>query len=381
MTSDDIEGLLRHIPQELRQRYPDIIDALVFEVQKNFAESGTKSAVSYILKPQTKNRKLDPLAKYFLTVPPPIPTGWRDGYIIARDLLSKNLFTTHPLMIHVLQLWSGYEHIKFVNAADIRGNSFRAPSYRSIMLVNAEKCRDKLINGFYIEVLKLFHSTFVKNLDSKQSFNSSHNTLKEAKRPPSDLFNCAIILVYNKLMTMILNSIQDYLALFEEMKPKEALLDPSSSTVPRFFVRLWLRDGGIDFDPPFVEVKEAIINGLEFVYRTFESLPRIDSIIYHPLAEQILATHQFRLAGIDSADLKIQPEALVVSNAERKIHIFVEKCFLDVKGYLGRYDQYQLLYAPEIEQSVQEFFEKTKLFEDYTVVSCLFSILACVKRY
>jgi dynein heavy chain len=154
----------------------------------------------------------------------------------------------------------------------------------------------------------------------------------------------------------------------------------------------------MEFDPSPTEIEEVILDGLHFVAKTMESLPRIETIIYNPaMAELLLKPTEkpteggkgsplgtkrdsqpkespIRLSagsGSGQDELKVILDPKEYDQAVLDLKQTVNTCFEQVKASLSRYDDYLTLYSQETSDRISAFFEQEHSFEEYTVVGIL----------
>jgi dynein heavy chain len=138
---------------------------------------------------------------------------------------------------------------------------------------------------------------------------------------------------------------------------------------PRFVVRLWLSKTGIEFDPFLSDLEEVIMEGMDYVIRTMESIPKIQAVIYNPNAEEILFSNDTRLTS-GYQETKVIPEPFLVKESGNYLKQHCGKCFARIQNYLRTYDKYMFLCSSDIEKEIDQFFEENREFDEYTRV-CL----------
>ncbi|KAJ3192416.1 Dynein heavy chain 7, axonemal [Irineochytrium annulatum] len=378
-----LQRILGALEPRLRESHIDLLNVLLAEVQSEFSESGKFSAgekqqfqsglgnvltgeslVQHILrKPNSGNA--DRPKKDFLPLEQDkcaFPAGWMPQFMEARAKMEKNLYIGHPVMMSVLDTWSIFKDIRFINKVEIQSQreAFRIGGFRSMLLVQSEKCRDKLLKG-------------------NQGL---------VPRPPANYFRCASTLIYNEILSVITSSVNDYVSLFSyyPIAPPE---DESSGSMivdmhphaPRFVVRLCLENNNLEFDPVLSDIGEAVVECLDFCVKTIESLPRVESIIYRQGAEVLLAPpattaeaveqQMEAISGLISttnadATLRIVPEPMVVNRALAHLQRYATECFKVVEEFVQlHYKKYDFLYSGEVTQFIERFFEAEKTFEEY----------------
>ncbi|KAI9190103.1 hypothetical protein H9P43_001536 [Blastocladiella emersonii ATCC 22665] len=278
-----------------------------------------------------------------------LPTTWRGRYLDHRHRLERMLWITHPAVRHIVETWTMLEGTRLFSPNDFRltPGPYRYSVFKSILIVQAERTREKLLNSWYIGVLSYFYHSLVKS--ARRPLNASSNGAGSAHLPAGiteGLFDCANTLVGNQILAAALSSIIDYTALFDKASPKYSAL-----IAPAFYVRVSLvtppgcmtgdiptlkvtasndladaaaadRGDGTDdedddddsqngeddtaespirlqlgrprsaaprviFEPPLSELEQGIVEGLTHITRPIESIPMIQSVIYSGYANEL----------------------------------------------------------------------------------------------
>ncbi|KAI8807084.1 dynein heavy chain and region D6 of dynein motor-domain-containing protein [Cladochytrium replicatum] len=353
LSHESLKRILHHIPAYLLENQPKLVADLVEEVSQNFCESAKQSAVQYILRspPIMSAAGSIQVSKMLVFFPASleqdsctIPSDWKSNFLENKAKIERLLFVVNPIMTQILNLWSSYENLRFVDVNEIRGvslhqpisgssarylsivsnSAFRISSFRSMILVQSEKCREKLMNSWYYCVLQIFFNFFSKqyqqqkqkpekNFKTKNGDKSARLRLQNNERQNfkylaaakcDSLFRCASILMYNEVRLLVTKSLSEYLELFSEpyIKSENNVYDIKFQPhAPRFVVRLWLNvmevkpetnprkiSAMIDFDPALVDIEETVVEGLEYILRAVESIPRVESILFAAGAENLI---------------------------------------------------------------------------------------------
>ncbi|RKO94828.1 dynein heavy chain and region D6 of dynein motor-domain-containing protein [Blyttiomyces helicus] len=360
LSEEWVNNILASIPNILVQRHEIVFDQLLEEVRKEYSDSGKQSAGSHR---QGRDSRVEEREWFFPA-----------HYILRRPLkggsverIDRTLYIGHPAMLSILELWQQFHHMRFVDADEIKmqKEAFRISGFRSLLLVQSEKCGEKLRNGWYLTVLRIFAESLLKVNKRKES----------PPRPPDAYFRCASTLIYNEILSIITNSTRDYLMLFDypiDPNPSRPFMD-TRAHAPRFVVRLWLNIGtGVEFDPVLSDIEESIIEGLDYVVHTMQSVPKIESVLYGPNSDSILKpdsdTSYLWASAANAADnLNISLEPSIVDSAATKLKKYAASCFDVVKAFLRKYDQYQSMYSTTLEKEIEKFFLDSHSFEEYTV--------------
>ena len=178
---------------------------------------------------------------------------------------------------------------------------------------------------------------------------------------------------------------------------------PIKGPTPKFLTRLSYNSSGneMEFDPSHTEIEESILDGLQFVTRAMESLPRIESIIYNANMAELLLKQiadlteggkgsssgakrdsqpkesPIRLSagsGSGHDELKVILDPKEYNQAVSTLKQMVAQCFDQVRASLSRYDGYLTLYSQKTNDQITAFFEQDHSFEEYTVVYILMNL-------
>ncbi|KAJ3210279.1 Dynein heavy chain 7, axonemal [Dinochytrium kinnereticum] len=385
MDDASIRRIYRHIEISLRKNHPLLVEKLLKEVQTEFIESGKTAAVQYILRKPESLRELERPRKDYLPFPQdkcPFPAGWLPQFLDTRSKIERTLYISHPVMMKALDIWCDFKELRFVSKYEIQAQKepFRIGGFRSMLLVQSEKCRDKLLKGWFTTIARLFTEFFSR---------TKRNGSSAVSRPSDSYFRCASTLIYNEMLSIITSSVHDYISLFnyypilppEDEIPGVMIVDMHPHA-PRFIVRLCLENGKLEFDPILSDIGEAIVECLDFCVKTIESLPRVESVIYSPGAEVLLAPPAMTPAAIAAqqeaisaclsttnaeSTMKIVCEPLVVRNALNHLQRYSKECFKVVDEYvMERYKPYEHIYSGQVYDLIEKFFTEDRTFEEYT---------------
>ncbi|KAJ3020398.1 UNVERIFIED_CONTAM: Dynein heavy chain 7, axonemal [Siphonaria sp. JEL0065] len=399
-----LKSILELIPTDLRKNHIQLLSDLEDEVQKEFCESGKISAVNYILKKplgkQDRQECLTVNAKIKLTQPTrirkdflpfpqdkcPFPAGWQKPFHDAKVKLERNLFISHPCMMRVMEIWSDFETVRFTNVPEIQSQKepFRIGGFRSMILVQSEKCRESLLKVWYVQVLRIFAEYFIR--PKRRGFTN--------ERPPEAFFKSCASLIYNEVLSVITESIKAYTSLFNYYPIEPPIENEYGQFIqrdetirlhaPRFYVRLCLESAKIEYDPVLADIGEAVVDCLDFCYKTVESVPRIDAVIYGPgAAEAFLSPHTTTTTPAGSSHqaetiaacisavrhdqyVRITPEAAIVKKALAQLRSYTNECFKVVHDFVeSRYKQYEPLYTGQCLAEIILFFSEEHQFDEY----------------
>ncbi|KAJ3385211.1 Dynein heavy chain 7, axonemal [Entophlyctis sp. JEL0112] len=313
MEQATLRRILQSIPEGLQDTHTALLGSLMTEVQAEFSESGKHSAVNYILrKPVPKN---DRPKKDILPFPQdkcPFPAGWKKPFSEARARMQRSLFIMHPTLLQMVALWnSEFESWRFINATEIclHKEPFRIGGFRSLVLVQSEKCREALLKGWYFKVLNIFADHFLRPAHKKRGKGGATNSGQVLERAPDALFRCAASLMYTQILSITLESVHAYTRLFSRQPivapvenehgqfiqpdppPEQQSADGAPRRLnsglpppppPKFYVRLCLENSRIEFDPVLADIGEAVLDCLDFTHTTIETVPRVEAVMYPP---------------------------------------------------------------------------------------------------
>jgi hypothetical protein len=83
----------------------------------------------------------------------PVPEQWRKSFAESKAKMEQILHIQHPVMRQLLDLWGKFNHLRLVDIHDFKHHqkaaAFRMTAFRSMMLVQSERCRDKLMNRYF----------------------------------------------------------------------------------------------------------------------------------------------------------------------------------------------------------------------------------------
>ncbi|TPX35722.1 hypothetical protein SmJEL517_g02025 [Synchytrium microbalum] len=367
------DNFLALIPKVVKNRFPQDVKSLLEETRLEYSESGKRSAVDFILKPRKKgsqNAKIDAEAIYPLPQDKPsLPTGWRASFLENRTKIERELYLPHGVIRGMLAEWGPHALNRLVDSEEVcKQPTFRIGGFRSMVMVQADKCREKLINGYFVKVLRLFldHFTVGKN--------------KDFQRPPAGLYRAGNGLIFNQVLSIITGSLADYLTIFAHpvAAPSGDILEELMDLkprAPRFQVRLWLRDRTPEFDPPLSDVEEAVLEGFELIIHTVESMPKIDAVINSQASESLLkltnetsaatSGNPFRTPGAND-EIRIKPEAVLIEQGAALLRAYCAECFDVARSFVSKYDKYKSLLMDEADASVEVFFKEQHSFKEYS---------------
>ncbi|KAJ3343280.1 Dynein heavy chain 7, axonemal [Gonapodya sp. JEL0774] len=263
------------------------------------------------------------------TLPPPLPAPWRPRYLVSHVHLLRSLRSYHPCLLEVLELWRDCEagrvpgdvstlsltlaptspssagalvHLRYDGTPlNTQGMLFVDPmgwsarregvtmaGWRNGVLVQAERGRERWMEGFLLHSLRLLHTSTV--VPARRRALSSFPPLpaSAAKPTPGDLatYRCADTLFQAWLLGSTRGSVEEYVGFFPEVPDDEerkqfegdqwgsglsdgvwAETRVGEARKPRFVVRLALNDGYFDQEdgadlPNGLHSKEGVDGGV-----------------------------------------------------------------------------------------------------------------------
>ncbi|KAI9224756.1 dynein heavy chain and region D6 of dynein motor-domain-containing protein [Blastocladiella britannica] len=416
----------RRIPRHIRAAYADTIRTMLASVEQNWNEGNHDAAMHAILaksaipRPRRRNStaagSMGSLASVsslsssvslaVITAPsgrrgstaqqppafelPPtmqltLPMPWRPSYLRHRAMLERRLWVTHEAVRYIVETWQhSLNGVRLFTVNDFRltPGPYRAAVFKSILIVQAERSRERMIQGWYFDVLHFFYSILVRPTLPKvdaaggasdratssssrasaalgSSTGAARGGTVVVSAPPAKLndpalFDCANTLVRHQILAAALSSISDYLGLFDADSLKYSAL-----VAPAFAVKVSLAQRStsasaanssgskpahapageteplaahfengedchpsaapeITYDPSLSEVEAQIVGGLELILRPIESIPTIQSAIFSQAAHTLFVGPAPLVAAAVSAGRKRHAAAPALATANPK---------------------------------------------------------------
>jgi dynein heavy chain len=250
--------------------FREACNILLDEARNEFRAIGKHSAVSYILKrPTDKNESKTKNSDGDRAITP------FEDYLQIKTKLERILHIGHPLLCQVLELWSSYSSTRAIDIPKIRSQkeAFRIFSFRSSIMVHAEKSRAKLWNDWFESILKACTDSFLK---------------KRKKATQMILLKSLQTLIKLEIISITNGSLDDYFTLFSlnPMPYNSTIRDiPNHKKPPRFSISLNFdkKSEIIELDPPREEIEEAIIECGTLLVSTLSTIPNFERIIQKAL--------------------------------------------------------------------------------------------------
>ncbi|KAL6618330.1 dynein heavy chain and region D6 of dynein motor-domain-containing protein [Neocallimastix sp. 'constans'] len=357
--------IVDYLPQKLVEKHQPLIMKLFDEVQKDFIDSEKKSTAEYILK-LPKRKELETIEdEEPIIINEPhclIPSTWRDKYLKNKAKLEEILFINNQCMLKLLQYWKTYSNLRFIDLNKILKitEPQKINNFRSLLLVQAEGCREIILKDWYYKILKDFYDEYKKG-----------NT-------PNKLYLAASVLIKIEMRDIIMKSLHDYHSLFkyeddifeeyndESDSKKNYRTIHASDAFPRFIVSLDCRNNTIEFNPKLEELKKTLLNGIEFSTRTIEYLPDIEAVVKMPEIEGTIGTSEFVLPS-GYKEMPIELYETFIQESQENLSKNLDRCFNLVIKYTEKYKEYEFLVTNDVNEICQEYFNKEHSFEEYTI--------------
>ncbi|ORX42989.1 hypothetical protein BCR36DRAFT_361700 [Piromyces finnis] len=288
-----------------------------------------------------------------------IPSGWRKKFLKNKAKLEESLYINNQCMLKLLQYWKTYSHLRFIDLDKILSitEPQKITNFRSMLLVQAESCREIILKEWYFKILKDFYEEYKKGSSLPK------------------LYLAASVLIKIEMKYIIMKSLNDYQSLF---KYEDEIFDESSTkdennkyssirasdNLPRFIVNLDCQNKSIKFYPKLSEVKDIILYGIEFSTRTIEYLPDIESVIKMKDSEKIFGSSEFSLPS-NYKEITIELYESFIKEAQNILSNNIDKCLNLVNKYLENYKDYEFLVKSDVSEICQEYFNTEHTFEEY----------------
>ncbi|KAJ3359844.1 Dynein heavy chain 7, axonemal [Allomyces javanicus] len=361
-----------------------------------------------------------------LTLSPPVeplsaqrsrlPSGWRPRYLDNHAKMERILFITHPAVRFIIESWNLLDSTRLFSPNDFRvtPGPYRYSVFKSILIVQAERSREKILNGWYMGVLRYFYDALVKSAKRRPAFGvesaggasppaEAHGASARAalvmappQAMPSDrLFDCANTLIRNQIISSALRSLDDYVALFDPADPQYSPL-----AAPGFFVKVSLAVGNetvtgdhplaftaprlelpgddgntaptkpatpvhIRFDPPLADIETGVLDGITYITRPIESIPMVQSVIYHASAAQLFQAPAGRLSNAFTL-MKVRVQEEVLQRIAQRLKRVMEGNFASINAFIRGYDELLTVMDAAHEQDIAVFFKGEHSFHDYS---------------
>lgn len=193
-----------------------------------------------------------------------------------------------------------------------------------------------------------------------------------------NFFNATHSVLTLQILSLVIASLEDYVKLFGTKTSETEFSDPKIS----FVVKLWLGtlngENVIQFDPPLEDIGECLLEGLTFITKTIEILPKMSDAVFY--AKQSLNPEL--LVGVSSKslesiinygtgdnDLHIKVERKLIQDSMETITKIVEKALAELHKFIEGYQIYKEILSNKIEEVIQQYNNENHPFEDYAEVN------------
>jgi hypothetical protein len=220
-------------------------DSLIEEVHREYRESNKKSIINFILASSSSDHE----EPYPITELSPLanpPTGWRNRYIIHRNMLNKRLQLFSPAIMQMLNIWElhgrqvhliDFQTFAPLSAAELKGvpnvdaallstsaletSIFHVETFDRALTKHLDQGRNALIDQWYTRLLRIYYDTYIQ-----PSVTCRPRTKKLVLHfPTPNLVSLAQHVMANELLSSLKSNIQAFSELFnvefgaEEIKP------------------------------------------------------------------------------------------------------------------------------------------------------------------
>ncbi|XP_072535232.1 dynein axonemal heavy chain 3 [Salminus brasiliensis] len=343
----DITDILQLLPSHLQgDELQGLRTVLLEEVQRDYTFSICWSIVDYVLLDLEERERL-----HILSVPHPFPwrvirapVPWSLSYLEAHDWNTHHLFTVHPIMLHLQDLWiNRFSSLRFVRWADLLavGLPLLPGEFREVVERQCQITRDELLNKWLPHCASLF-------VTSKDTWlhlvpQSDHGAPVKVQ----ELFSCAAALMSLQLRSLVVASLQDllqFLMLYQDGNDfgeyfKELLFTQR----PLLLVKLKVEQPAIVFQPSLTQCWELIQHAFTLIITSAHSLPRVECTLFPELQEKNLTLRSVR------------PDEPFVSDLLSQAREIFQRNTVGPQRYLDVYKKYSNLLDNSAKQEILSF--------------------------
>ncbi|KAJ3302063.1 Dynein heavy chain 7, axonemal [Kappamyces sp. JEL0829] len=377
-----MENILQWVPERSRDLFPEMLQALVEEVNEGFVASSRQSAVDFILKRPNEDKTDRAVAAKNQSLISP----WHQEFLHNRAWLERNLHITHPIMREMLFNWYNFQSTRLMDIDGIltQKDPFRVSSFRSTVLLQTEKCQNFLWSSWYTTVLRLCSE---KLLIKKRGAGMVANS---GEVPEPGFFRALQTLLSIETLSLTRASIGEYLSIFanapvplaETAEKMQKLTSQQKS--PRFVLRLEMNkeQEQVQFDPPLEEIREVMLDTIRFLMTTLEAVPDMESVLFRSPTQ----THLQELALKSAADPSksnasssniavtsilneaktkvVEVEADMVKSALEFLQKHANGIFATAHEFIEKYGFYAKLFSEEADREVSAFLSQEHSFDE-----------------
>ncbi|XP_032823200.2 dynein axonemal heavy chain 3 [Petromyzon marinus] len=345
------ERVLRLLPERLvgdhtlAKMLPDLRDESVGD----YDFSLRRAIVDYILEDPAERRRLRvasvPRPFAVRTVRAPVP--WRAAFQQAQASAASDLFSIHPMMLHIHWLWlHQFSELRFVRVADLHAAALPLPplEFEELVRTHCREARETLCSSWVPACAKLF---------------VEHQALWTPLVPHSDsgpleqvqgFFACAATLMSQQLRQMVTESLGDLLSFLKMHQGGndfgEAYGHLQFVTTPVLTLQLKVEEPKISFDPDFNECWQLLLRCFHVIISSSEGISRVERELFVDLRDENLVLRSVH-----------QEEALVADVLNKAARIFNSNTVGPLK-YLNIYKEYSDFLNNKAGQEISAFLQE-----------------------
>jgi dynein heavy chain len=303
---------------------------------------------------------------------------WHDSFLKAKEYLEENLYITNPILCEMIDMWYIYKNFKLIDNNVIleHNDSYRVSSFRSLILLQNEKCRNYLWNGWLSGVIRIFSRKLLK----RRKF------LGVPAKPSDGFFRAVQTLIHMQTHSVIQNALNDYISIFHlhptSLRESQEMLVglTAEQRSPRFNIRLEVDKvkREVVFDPPFGDLQEILLDSIRFITTTLEYVPDIQHAVYSSnasiIVEQEMVVEKKRnftedhpgfLQILNETKKKVVSLGIKeVENAQKFVKEYSQNCCQFAKEFLQIYDVYCELFNEDLDKTIDLYLLTNPTFEE-----------------
>ncbi|ESO02274.1 hypothetical protein HELRODRAFT_188646 [Helobdella robusta] len=339
-------------PVALRSRTAE----LEKEVLEDYKNSLKISIVNYILEDPNQRTRLNihatPWQWPVRVIRAPVP--WHDKLKSISHFIKNHLQLLNPIMDRLQLLWvKEYSNTKFISKEGLLNNNL--PMLPAEMKKYIEDCcwnmREQLkknwvptVADILIEMRSLWQFMVPRTDDG--------STVRV-----QEFFSCIAALMSLQLRSLVIRSLDEYLAFFEDYAAGNDFQPPFNDSMflmkSCLLFKIRVQDLQIEFYPLFDEVEENIIASIREIIYCAEGIPRVDHKLFPDL--------NYLSMTIKSIKFK---ESIVTRYVEKAVSIF-RKNTLGPKLYIAEYTKYLELVGDQAKNEIRSFTNQPQSLEKF----------------
>ncbi|KAJ1501531.1 Dynein heavy chain 7, axonemal [Coelomomyces lativittatus] len=304
-------GIISRIPKHLRELYPSILAELIEDVEAHWNESNKETSLQSVLLAfpnikdpntpteltyQSQPGSLDALDTLDAAAVQTTSGVERTTFEGQKQKIEKKLYITHPSIKLLNESWAQIESEKVFNFSHspFMVGPYRFSVFKSFLIIQSEKAREKLLNGWYKHIVKDFHDALVAK---KQNFNT-----------PELLISCANTVISNQMISSLFAALHSYISLFSNANNSTT----STFLKPSFSVAAYLSETTVAFEPPLLELKDGILQGLDYIRSSMDVFPSLEALLKADNFDDLFTKKNTTFGhGFPNFRIKIQESALL----------------------------------------------------------------------